>query len=412
MGFMEWFTGRQSGADQPAPRHAPSSARPVLPRSESTPVGVTPPSREQATAPVTVARALGLTSCYRAFDILTTAALQVSVDAYRAGKQLDDEQTPALIRRPDLETDRETFIEYTVLSLVTDGNAYWHKQRGPDGSVIAVKPLHPHEVWPTQDPKTLRVEYHYRGKKIAARDMQHLHKIKLPGQLKGLGPIQAARIGLSGALDTRDYAAQVFDGSGQPTGVVSTEQPLNGEEAQQARNRWNGLDDEGEPIPQVKNPSGVKVLGKGMSYKPILLNPRDAQWIEAQQFGVTEVARLLGMPASLLLAAVEGSSQTYSNVEQDWLALSRFTLMGYFRKIELALTDLIPRGQTARFNLEALLRPDATTRYALHKSALDAEWMVDDEVREIEKLPPLTDEQRAQIAARPKTPAPAGGTAA
>jgi len=411
MGFMGWITGREPEATaQRAPRHAPDSARPVLPRSEAAPVGVIPPSRERASAAVSARDAVGLTSVYRAFDILTTAALQISFDSIRNGEALPSLDTPAILRRPDITTDRESFIEQTVLALASEGNAYWRKLRGSNSEVIALQPLNPHEVLPQQDARTKRISYHHKGEAIPASDIEHLYRMKLPGQLRGIGPIQAARLSIRGALETQQYANTVFDGSGQPSGILTSEQQLTSAETTTARNRWNGLDDDGEPLPTTSNPSGVKVLGKGLNYKPILISPKDAQWVEAQQFSVTEVARLFGIPASLLLAAVEGSSTTYSNVEQDWLAFSRFTLMGYLRKIELAFTRLIPNGQTARANLEALLRPDTTTRYAAHGQALSDKWMTVDEVRAIEKLPELTDAQRDQIAAMAPakaTPAPA-----
>src|SRR5699024_7486663 len=121
-------------------------------------------------------------------------------------------------------------------------------------------------------------------------------------------------------------------------------------------------------------------------YSPILLNPADAQFLENQQFTVTQIARLFGIPASLMLAVVEGGSQSYANVEQDWIAYIRFSLMSYLREIEEAFTKLLPNGQTARFNIETLLRADTKTRYEAHEIAIRAGFMKPEEVREIEGL--------------------------
>ena len=60
------------------------------------------------------------------------------------------------------------------------------------------------------------------------------------------------------------------------------------------------------------------------------LSPEDLQFIESQQFNTTQIARLLGIPASLMLAKVEGTSLTYSNIEQEWLTFGwelAFTLL-------------------------------------------------------------------------------------
>ena len=83
------------------------------------------------------------------------------------------------------------------------------------------------------------------------------------------------------------------------------------------------------------------------------------------------------------------NSQTYSNVEQEWLGFTRFTLLSYLRKIEEALTEFTPRGQTVRFNIETLLRTDTRSRYEAHKIAIESGFLTVNEVREIEGLPPL-----------------------
>jgi len=108
----------------------------------------------------------------------------------------------------------------------------------------------------------------------------------------------------------------------------------------------------------------------------------------------------MGTPASLMLAAVEGNSQTYANVEQDWLAYVRFTLMGYLVEIEDALSDMLPGAQRAKFNIEALLRADTTSRYNSYAVAIDKGFLTPDEVRLLEGWAPLTAEQRREFEMR------------
>lgn len=80
---------------------------------------------------------------------------------------------------------------------------------------------------------------------------------------------------------------------------------------------------------------------------------------------------------------------TYQNVEQDWLGFVRFTLTAYLQKIEEVFTQVIPRGQKARFDIAGLLRSDTLSRYQAHQIALTAGFMTINEVREIEALAPL-----------------------
>ena len=84
---------------------------------------------------------------------------------------------------------------------------------------------------------------------------------------------------------------------------------------------------------------------------------------------------------------------TYSNVEQDWISFTRFSLMAYLRPLEEALSDVAARGQDVRFNLDALLRSDTKTRYDAYAVALANGFMTVDEVRALENRDPITPEE-------------------
>lgn len=384
------FATRDAAAAAPAP--APSA-------------GIIPPSRDRLPRAVTAESAVTLSTVYRAFQIITTSAAQISYHPYRAGQRLPEAQVASLLKRPCLDMTRTEFVEYTITSMVATGDAFWLKNFGPDGySVLDVTPLNPHEVTVNRDPKTRKTVYGYRGKTYTGADIVQVSLLRLPGHLTGLGPIQAAQTEIAGALDLRDYSANWFAEGTVPDGILSSDQVLTPEDAKLYREQWTK---------STGNPTAdrLKVLGKGTTYEALMLKPADAQWLESQQFTTTQLARLFGTPASLMLAAVEGSAMTYSNVEQDWIAFTRFTLMGYLRKIEDALTELTPRGQDVKFNVDSLLRSDTKTRYEAHQIGITAGFLTDDEARALENLPPLTPEQRAAKAAAP-APAPAESDAA
>ena len=357
------------------------------------------PSRESL-PDATDEQALGVVSVYRALQILTTSAGQLPLRLERQGEVVTDGRLPKLVRKPDPEMDRSDWIEQAVLSLALSGNLFLRKVTDRNGALIAARILPPAEVSITRNPKTRVVNYHHRGEKLTAADVHHQTLMRLPGKDRGLGPIQAARNEIGSAVDVRDYATNWFHGSGQPTGLLVSKGAKTAEEAKAQRDRWN------EAAADEDNPTGVRVIGGDTEYHPLLLSPEDAQWLEVRQFSVTEFARLFGIPSTLMLAAVEGTAMTYSNVEQEWLAFTRFTLMQYLRKIEEALTEISPLGQTIRVDVDVLLRSDTKSRYDAHRVGLEAGFLTLDEVREIENLPPLTDEQRAEVMARLLTSAP------
>lgn len=369
-----------------APRReeAPAQLREDAPAGE--PSGITPPARATAKRSVSVGEALALPMVYRAIQIHAIAGKQLAIDTFRNGLQVDDHD---LARRPDPFISRPAWIEQCIVSLASTGNLYNEIVRDPSGAVVALPVLNPLDVRIETNSFGRVTGYSYPGREKSFRpsEIRHSTLLRIPGTAYGLGPVQAAQPDLRGAIDTRDYAANWMDSGGQPNGVLSTDSILNAEQAKAYKDRWNE---------SAGAKHGVAVLGQGMKYSPVFLSPKDVQFIEAQQFNVTSIARMFGVPASLMLAAVEGNSQTYSNVEQDWLAYVRFTLMGYLIEIEEMLSSVMPGRQRARFNIESLLRADTTTRYAAYAVATGGKPFLDpDEIRLIEHLAPMTEEQKA-----------------
>lgn len=345
---------------------------------QDAPAGILPPARSALTADLTTDDALHISTVYRAFQILSTAAMQLPLTIERGEESLP---LPSWMAKPDLDRPAAAFSELTVHSLAGTGNAFWLIDRLPSGSTpLSLRVLDPAEVFvhPRQSDPTKLSHYTWRGRDYTPSEIKHLALMRLPWRIRGLGPIEAARAELTGAADMQRYASQWFQESDVPSGVLSTDQQINAEQAAIAKQRWRDTAD-----------GGVRVLGQGMRYAPITLNPRDAQWLEARRFTSTEICRLFGMPSSLMLATVEGNSSTYANVEQDWLSFTRFTLMRYLLEIESAWTDLLPRGQRARVNVDGLLRTDTRSRYEAHEIGLRSGFLTINDVRRLEHLPSL-----------------------
>lgn len=366
--FSDWFLGIEP---------TPSELRAEAPLPQDPP-NILPPPRVTSTRAVSQGDALGLSMVYRAIQIHAVAAKQMSLKVYREERELP---TPSIIKKPSVGLSRSKFIEQTVVSLAVAGNAYWGVHRNDRGIVDDLTVWNPHDVLIDTTASGRVTGYQYLGKTHKPEDVKHVSLMSAPGSPYGLGPIQAAQAELRGALDVRDYASNWFDKTPQPTGILKTDQPLSPDQAAQYRKQWEE---------SQAGTRSVAVMGAGLSYSPIFINPKDAQWLENQSFTVTQIARLFGVPSSLMLATVEGNSQTYSNVEQDWLGYTRFTLTNYLVEIEDALSDLLPGLQVVKFNVEALLRADTTTRYGAHKLAIEAGFMTVDEVRAIENLPALS----------------------
>jgi len=146
-----------------------------------------------------------------------------------------------------------------------------------------------------------------------------------------------------------------------------------------------------EPLPQavLKNTSGVDLpeakvtaildswkaaranratayLNSALDLTPVGFSARDTQLVEGRQQSVMEVSRLTGIPSGLLGAAAQGTSLTYRNLEGEAHQVYE-GMLPYLTALEARLSadDVCPHGQSVRFDLSALLRPDTTTIVAM-----------------------------------------------
>jgi len=345
-----------------------------LSRVEARSSGIVLPPRS-ASSGVTTTDALSLASVFRAVSILSTAMKQLKPHAYRDDLQV---ASPLWMRSPSLTLTRSAFMEQVTNSLSLSGNAYLLATRNGRGETIQVDVLNPFDMQIQANDDGTLAGYMYRGTIAYSKsDIQHLAYLRVPGNLYGLGPIQASNAELLAAKDTRDYQSTWFSDSGVPSGVLRTDQVLSVDQATAAKDAWNAT---------AGAKHGVAVLGNGINYTPMYLNPVDLQFIESQKFNTTTIARLFGISPQMLAAALDGSSMTYTNVEQEYISFVRFTLQNYIVELENALTALLPRGIEARIATEQLLKSDTLTRYQAHAIAIQNGWMTTDEVRAIENL--------------------------
>lgn len=342
------------------------------------PASIQPPSR--AAAPVvTAGLSLSLTAVYSSVVMSSGMCSGLRLQSLRGLEAV----TASLVDKPDPWMETADLIEQYVIHMMTDGNGFFRKTRDTKGTVVAAQLLNPYSVRPYFD-KNGRKRYDVAKptggieQGLTEYEITQVQALPLPGQARSLGPIGHARVAISGIIDTRDYAAAWFRQTDVPTGVLTTDQRLQPGDAAEYRKVWK---DSGE--------YGVRVLGQGLSYAPIMLSPEEAQWLEGQKWGVVEIARLFGMNPESLAAAIEGKSSVYTNANNiDPRFLSQTLRPRYLRKFETAMTSMLPRGQVAKFITDDLTQPDAKTQAEIDQIYLEADVTDVDEVRAARGMAP------------------------
>ena len=342
------------------------------------PDGIKPPKRGPATEP------LQLSTVFRGVQVLQTAITGLPIVEQRGGRDLPD--VSPMVLQPDVSRSRRDFIADIVASLVLDGNAFTRIVRDWKGEIVTCEMLPPQYVTVTDesdDPACPDLRFSYLGHAYTADDVVHSKFLNVPGRLRGLGPISAAREEIDAAQLARDYKARFFTDGSNLKGYLRTSENITQEAAQQAKASWKASGEAGD----------IKVVGKNLEYVPLSLKPADLQFLETQKFDTTQIARLLGIPASIMLAAVDGSNLTYSNIEQSWIEFANYTLAAYTGEIEEIFNRLLPRGRTAKFDWDSSQRANMSDRYTAYKTAIEAGFLTVDDVRRKEGLPALGKEE-------------------
>ena len=353
-----------------------------LTRTDTTDTGDGPavPAR-----PTVAADPTSLIQVFRAVQVLQTAVSALPI------LQTDDHGIPRqrqspLLRRPSPDMTRRELVMTMVGSLAFDGNLFLLRD-SVGGMTLGVRPLPPQEVtvWDASgDPLHPDIRYSWRGMRLDRSQVIHKRLMVRPGSLRGLGPIASARVELDGAIATRDYASHWRDEAARPSGILSFKEPISDLEAQTAKERVMAARS-GTPL----------VLGGDAAYSSLLMNPADLQFIETRRFDGTQIARLFGIPANLMLTGADGSSLTYQNIEQSWIEFASYTLTAYADPICEALGALLPDGSHVAMDWDSSRRSDTATRYSAYATAIGAGWMLPDEVRTREGLKPLTTDKES-----------------
>lgn len=369
------------------------ATRSAVPAAEGMPEAVRPPSRSEVISTVINPRlALTLDAVFRSVLIIQTAAAQLTLDAWRGSERLDGDAYPSVLSSPWEDSDQTDLITELVASLALRGNAYMRVIRNDRGTVVGLRPLAPLECVPRLAGGSGRRSVEWRGKIYGPEDIAHMRLLRVPGEAEGLGPIQACARGLNAATTLAAYSGDFLTNGGIPTGVLSTDQTITQQVAEDTKARWNERN---------STRDGIAVLGSGLKFQALQLKPEDIQFLQSREFDDKSIARMFGIPAHLALIAMEGSSLTYQNIQDADLSFMRWTGMSYLRPIESAISRVLNGRQNVRFNLDAFLRPDTRSRYEAYQVGIDAGFINAQWVQDNEGLPRMAADERKNPHALP-----------
>ena len=321
--------------------------------------------------------ALGVPAIYRGVTLIADAIGALGLHSYRNGRIV--KPTPQILIKPNPQETRIETISAMAASLILDGNYIAVLgERGANGLPDMFYPVAIDRV--NLNRVDGRIVYRIDEQVYEADDILHIKNFTLPGEFFGRGIVETQKQAIGKEIAINEYASRYFDGGVNPTAVIKSGNPdLTQEEADALKTAWLSMYSGRNRQPAVLNST--------TDFEILSSNAQESQLIEAQIQGLTEAANILGLPAYYLGAP--NSSRTYANVEQENLQLVRWSIQPIAERIEQALSDLLVRGQTAKFNYDTLLRTDTLSRYQAHAVGLTNGFLTVDEVRDMENRDPI-----------------------
>lgn len=321
--------------------------------------------------------ALGIPAIYRGVTLIADAIGALGLHSYRNGRMV--KPTPQILIKPNPQETRIETISAMAASLILDGNYIAVLgDRGVNGLPEMFYPVAIDRVNVSRVDG--RMVYRIDEQIYDADDILHIKNFTLPGEFFGRGIVETQKQAIGKEIAINEYASRYFDGGVNPTAVIKSGNPdLTQEEADALKTAWLSMYSGRNRQPAVLNST--------TDFEILSSNAQESQLIESQIQGLTEAANILGLPAYYLGAP--NSSRTYANVEQENLQLVRWSIQPIAERIEQALSELLVRGQTAKFNYDTLLRTDTLSRYQAHAVGLTNGFLTVDEVRDMENRDPI-----------------------
>ena len=200
--------------------------------------------------------------------------------------------------------------------------------------------------------------------------------------LYGKGLLALARSTIMADAGAQKYARKFYQNGARMSGIVSVDTDLGSEGREKVK----------ESFQQYASDSMFKVavLDRGMTYTPIGLNQKDAQFIESRNFTVEEVSRFTGIPQYML----QSGKQAYSSNEQQQLDFVISTLQPYVTQWEeefqykLLSRQQLEAGLYIRMNVAARLRGDNESRSRFYEKMVSTGVYSPDDCRALEEKNP------------------------
>jgi len=210
---------------------------------------------------------------------------------------------------------------------------------------------------------------------LTSADVVHVALDRRSGEIAGRGLIPTFAAALQATVSAEEYAARYFDESAIPTGVITDNRPdLTQDQANELKLAWLNTVGGRRRTPIV--------LPNTTAFSPLVTDADKSQLVQARQWNAQTVAMAMGIPPFLLGVATD--PHTYTNAQNEFDRLLKTSLMRMLVPLEQQFDlQLVPRGNSVKFDAAQLLRPDMAARVNMAIAAFNAHLLTEQEARQL-----------------------------
>jgi len=322
--------------------------------------------------------ALSIASVHACVRVIADGIAGLGLKLYKDDGQNRDQiiihYATALTNEPNPYQTKYDFTKYMTSHLALTGNAYAFINRDVRNIGIELHPIAPQYVTPVMQDGLLFYKVTLAGypNMIPATEMLHFKGMCGDNPLVGLSPVvlHAETLGID--LAAISQSAGVYK-NGVLKFLLTSDSQIKIDQAGPLK---KSLDD------VIDGASRSAVMPNGIKMEKLSLSPEEAQYLETRKFSSEEIARIFGVPASMIGA----SAGIKSSVEQEYQDFYARTLMSYAINIEQELArKLLTENDKLtyyfKFNFNSLLRASANERADYYNKGIRGGWLSRNEAR-------------------------------
>ncbi|OQR64772.1 phage portal protein [Streptomyces maremycinicus] len=319
------------------------------------------------------------------------------IDVYRYvnGIQVEVPKPPVLVAPGGTEVGIKEWVYSTEFDLDRGGNCFGIITErtgviGPDGRGLPGRiDLVELGAVTVRGKGSTITKFVIHGKEYEPWEVWHEKQYTVAGMPLGLSPVAYAAWTIEETLSAQQFARDWFAGGAVPLAELKNNQKtVDKDGARVAREQFRAAVDS----------SGLFVHGMDWEYKPIQAVASQSSFLEARQYGASDIARFFGCPGDLIDVAVAGSSITYASMTQrnlQFLIMNLGPAVG--RREDAFSRKLVSGPRFVKLNTDALLRMDPEARARTIGARITNRTLAPSEARALDNLPPFTEDQLAEF---------------